>query len=143
MEKVTLTKIYTSDKDKNGNKLMSKNNKPYTRMSIKAKEYGDQWISGFQNKDNQNWRENDTVELIIKKNGQYLNFEVPKIEDKVGQNMAQVTLALARIEAKVDYIANALNLRQDAIEQSQKQPGGEPDTIEYPEEPINAEDIPF
>lgn len=142
IQKVTLTTVYTSDKDKKGNPLKSAKGYPYTRMSIKTKEHGDKWISGFQNKDNQNWKENDTVEVIIKQKNQYLNFEVPKMEDKVGENMAKVTQTLARIEAKVDYIANALNLRQDALDQSNKQPG-EPDTIEYPEEEINVEDIPF
>lgn len=141
IQKVTITTVYTSNKDKQGNPLKSAKGYPYTRMSIKTKEHGDQWISGFQNKDNQNWKENDTVEVIIKKNGQYLNFETPKMEDKVGEHMAKVTLALSRIEAKVDYIANALNLRKDAIEQSQGPT--EPGAIEYPEEEINAEDIPF
>lgn len=119
MTKVTLTKIYTTDKDKSGNPLKSKTGNPYTRLSIQTKEYGDKWISGFQNKSNQNWKEGDTVEIIIKENGQYLNFETPNKEDVMMAMIQEIARDVAKLNAKVfppkvgntdiDYPINDLN----------------------------------
>lgn len=98
MQKVTLKKVYSTDTDKEGNKLMGKNGKPYTRMSIQTEEHGDRWISGFQNASNKEWKEGDTVELVVEEKGEYLNFKVPNKSDaKVGELEARV----AKLEAVV------------------------------------------
>lgn len=97
--KITLTKVFTTNKDKEGNELKSKKGVPYTRMSIKANEYGDKWISGFQNKDNKDWKEGDTVEVEIKENGEYLNFETPKKEDIASGQMTNILNILTTIKA--------------------------------------------
>ena len=78
MTQVTITKVYRSDKDKNGNVLMSKAGRPYTKLAIKTKEYGDRWLSGFDNKDTSSWNDGDTVELNIEEKGEYLNFNTKK-----------------------------------------------------------------
>jgi len=101
MNQVTLTKIYTTDKDKQGNLLKSKTGNPYTRLSIQTKEYGDKWISGFQNKSNQNWKEGDKVEIVIKENGQYLNFETPNKEDVLMAMVQELNTRLRKVEDKV------------------------------------------
>ena len=85
MTKVTLTSVYRSDKDKNGNKLISKQGKPFTRLSIKCQEYGDKWLSGFDNKVTSNWKEGDTVEIEITQNGEYLNFSIPNKEEQTSR----------------------------------------------------------
>ena len=74
---VKLTKVYRSDKDKNGNALKTKDGRPYTRVSIKTQEHGEKWLSGFENFNNQKWREGDHVDLEVEKNGEYLNFSTP------------------------------------------------------------------
>lgn len=136
MEKVTLTKIYTTDKDKQDNPLKSKDGKPYTRMSIKTQEHGDKWISGFQNSVNKNWKEGDEVEVTIKQNGEYLNFETPKKDDKVVEMLSQVLTRLGAMNAKIDYLAEKIYPREQALKDSNK-------LSDYPDEPINPEDIPF
>ena len=78
MQKVKITKIYRTDKDKQGNLLKSKDGKPYAKISIKTEENGDRWIGGFQNARNKDWKEGDVVEVKIIQNGEYLNFETPK-----------------------------------------------------------------
>ena len=82
MEKVTLTRVYFDPEERTG-----ANGKKYRRMSIKTTLHADRFISGFQNATTKNWKEGDTVELIIKeserkdKDGRpYLNFEVPRNE---------------------------------------------------------------
>lgn len=118
MEKVTLTKIYTTDKDKQGNPLKSKEGRPYTRMSIKCLEHGDKWISGFQNAQNKDWKEGDEVEIIIKPNGEYLNFETPKKDDKVVEMLSQVLTKLGHLHAKVDFMADMLDIKGKAQQKS-------------------------
>lgn len=80
MEKVTLTRVFATDKKKDGTPLMSKKGKPYTRMGIQCKEHGEKWISGFKNADNSEWKEGDVVELTLVQNGEFLNFELPFAE---------------------------------------------------------------
>lgn len=78
MQKLTITKIFTAITDKQGKPLIGSNGRPYTRLAIKTKEYGDKWISGFQNAENARWQIGDVVEVEIEKvnrNGnEYLNF---------------------------------------------------------------------
>ena len=134
MQKLTITRIFTTDKDKNGNPLISKNNKPYTRMSIQTKEHGEKWLSGFKNQTSGAWQVGQEVEVIVKENGQYLNFETPKMEDKVDMNMEKVLNNLTRIHLLVNAIYEHVVPQKIKVDST---------GIEYPEEEINPEDIPF
>lgn len=141
MQKVTITKTYITDKDKNGNLLKSKDGKPYTRMSIKCNEYGDKWISGFQNKSNQNWKEGDTVEVIITQKGEYLNFETPKKDDLANEKMDKILAYVKEIHGQLKIIKERLPERNVAKLEPE-------DTLRDDEMPdfepgINPEDIPF
>ena len=93
---VTLTKIF----DKN--KTSERTGKAYVSRSIKTNEHGDKWISGFKGKENEGWREGDTVEVEIETKGEYLNFSVPK----GGTTRSNTPGAgdLNRVEAKLDLI---------------------------------------
>lgn len=100
MGKYKITKIYTTNKDKQGNQLMA-NGRPYTRMSIKVAEYGEKWISGFSNAVSKTWKEGDVVDVEIKQNGEYLNFETPKKEDisaKLNDKIELILTKLGKIE---------------------------------------------
>lgn len=95
MQKITLTRVYSNDKDKEGKPLMSKAGKPYTKLAIKCAEHGDAWLSGFQNAGNKDWKEGDVVEVIITsqvgKDGKtYLNFETPKAEELLARQIAEL-----------------------------------------------------
>lgn len=64
-------------------KTSAKTNKPFTSLSIKAKEYGDQYLSGFGNRANADWKEGMEIEVAevkeVQKDGKtYYNFEMPK-----------------------------------------------------------------
>lgn len=135
-KKVTLTKIYSSDKDKQGNPLKSKDGRPYTRMSIKCQEYGDKWLSGFKNGGNSNWKEGDTVEIIVKEVGQYLNYEVPKKDDKVIEMLSELLTKVGRLSAQVEYLADKVYPRSQALADSTGKNN-------YPEEDISLEDMAF
>jgi hypothetical protein len=79
---VHLTQIFRSNKDKEGQPLMTKGtpnkpSRPYTRVAIKTKEHGEAWISGFESYYNVEWREGDAVDIDIEKKGEYLNFSKP------------------------------------------------------------------
>ncbi len=139
MEKIKLTKIYTTDKDKQGNALKSKKGYPYTRMSIKAEQYGEVWISGFQNEGNKNWREGDEVEVKITKSKgsdgkEYTNFEVPKAEEKINDTVAQLIIKMDAINAKLNAIWEVMKSQASATTVAPS---------DYPTEEIDADSIPF
>lgn len=87
MEKLTLTKVYRNDKDKDGKLLKTKDGRAYTKLSVKTKEYGDKWISGFSNFWNEDWEEGMVVGATVEQNGEYLNLKKPDpikaLEDRV------------------------------------------------------------
>jgi hypothetical protein len=65
----------------------STSGKPFTSVTLKAKEYGEKFISGFGNKANEGWKVGDEVEVEItekpsvNKKGEnvvYLNFSMPE-----------------------------------------------------------------
>lgn len=76
--KYTITNVRRYSKDKDGNPLKTKTGKPYERVNIQVQEHGDKWISGFGNSRNKNWQSGEEVEIDVKENGQYLNFDMPK-----------------------------------------------------------------
>lgn len=141
MTKLTLTKVYTTNKDKEGNELKSKKGIPYTRMSIKAQEYGDKWISGFQNKDNKDWKEGDTVEVEIKENGEYLNFETPKKEEVVLGQMTEVLNGIRTLKNNDSMIFDSLEEIREKIGLSKFKLPPAPNAMGVDVE--EAEDMPF
>lgn len=137
----TITKIYTTDKNKDGSALVSKTGKPYTRMSIQVVEHGDKWISGFRNKDNSSWKVGDKVEAVIdtKTSGgkDYLNFTVAKPESVSTQEVSVLKTQVGSIVSRLNIIEERLGITKPSDYSKTV------DTIEYPDEQINAEDIPF
>ena len=81
--KYKLTKVFTTEKDKEGNPLKTKDGRPYTRMALKVEEYGDKWISGFMNPSNKFFKEGQQVEINIEQKGEYLNFSMPNVWDAI------------------------------------------------------------
>lgn len=140
--KVKLTQVYVTDKDKNGNPLMTKNNKPYTRMSIKTEQHGDKWISGFQNRTNANWKAGDEVDVVIKENGQYLNFETPKVENMQSEKLDKIMAMITELGMDVKTLLHRLPAKNiadmgegDIVTNDEQMP--------FPDDDINPDDIPF
>ena len=96
MDSIKLTKVFRSDKDKQGNPLMTQDGRPYQRLAVKAEQYGDKWISGFGNKANQHWKEGYEVEMrvekVIKDGKEYLNFSMPSVWDEIRELKKRVAV---------------------------------------------------
>lgn len=102
MQKLTITGIWRNTTDKQGNPLKSAKGFPYTKLSFKCKEHGDKYIGGFGNKENEGWQIGDVVEVIIKENGQYLNFEMPKKEDINNERIETLEKRISDLEKRFD-----------------------------------------
>ncbi len=120
MTKVTITQIDFYDKKKDGTALTymsKKDNRPhsYKKVRIKTGEEGDLWGAVFSQQSPINqWKAGDVVEVDIKPNGDFKNFELPKT-------------GVSRAEFE------SLEKRVAVLEEFTK---GD-------EQEINAEDIPF
>lgn len=116
--KVTLTGIWRNTTDKVGNQLKSAKGIPYTKLSFKCKEYGDKYVGGFGNKANEGWKIGDTVDIIIKQNGEYLNFEMPKTGGSVDlERVTKIEGRLTTLEMSFERQFEALKaeIKQDII----------------------------
>lgn len=76
IQKLTLTAVIRKSM------VSTRTNKPYTSVSIKAKEHGDRYLSGFGSAKTDSWKEGDVVTLEVTesekldKNGKpYLNWD--------------------------------------------------------------------
>ena len=131
-KKLTLTFVKSTPK-------VSASGKNYTSVSIKTQEYGDKYLTGFGNKDNQNWKVGDSVEVVIKqilKDGkEYLNFEMPKTASKPFANDNEVLHQIEVLKTKISRLS-AL------VERLYEKSFGE-QIDGYPIEDIKAEDITF
>ena len=112
---------YTTDKS--GKPLINKNNKPYTRVNLKTKEHGDTWISGFENDDNKSWKEGDEVQIIVKQNGEYLNFEMPKKADATNEKLEQILNKMTALTLEVRMMRELLLTPEKVRELEDKERG--------------------
>ena len=111
MQKLTITGIWRNTTDKQGNPFKSAKGFPYTKLSFKCKEHGDRYIGGFGNKENEGWQVGDIVEVIVKENGQYLNFEMPKKEDINNERLEALEKRILKLEQRFD--SKFANLEMD------------------------------
>ena len=103
-----LTDIKQITTDRAGVPLRTRDGRPYTRLLIKTENYGNQWISGFANKQNYNWKVGDLVNIEIQevqKNGQtYLNFRtqdrIDLLEARIATLEIQIRNLMGSQEAK-------------------------------------------
>lgn|SRR3990167_9711382 len=93
-------------------RISAKTNKPFTSLSIKATQYGDKFLSGFGNRNNENWKEGMEVEVAevkeVNKDGKtYLNFEMPKAfggNPETTKAIEEVKNSLSKLHLKTDEI---------------------------------------
>jgi hypothetical protein len=116
MEKVNITKVSATNKKKDGTEIKDNWGKTKWRVGIQTKEYGDTWINGFLAFEPK-W-EGTEQELIItdsEYNGKpQKNFELPKKDDKVVEMLSQVLTKLGHLHAKVDFMADMLDIKGKA-----------------------------
>jgi len=127
--KTILTKVYRSDKDKEGNPLKTKDGRLYTRVSIKTQEHGDKWLSGFSNWVNDKWKEGDKVEIEVEEKGQYLNFRGLSETQRLWNAIAALKLEVSNLKLAV---GGAIDEKQtnDNLPQAD-------------EDSVNSGDLPF
>lgn len=127
IRKLTITKVYATDKKKDGTLLINKWGKPYWRVGIKAKEMGEEWLNGFMNYDCKDWT------------GQVKELEVwqEEYEGKMQWKFALVVFKITK-EMWDKVVSDIENLRKFLVLPKTEKA---PDEIEYPEEA--SEDIPF
>jgi hypothetical protein len=90
----------------------SKTGKPFTSLSIKATQYGEQFIGGFGNKSNENWKEGDEVEVLdVKKDptGKYLNFEMPKLLPNNAVELMALRTEIQKVQAQLRSVIDHLS----------------------------------
>ena len=125
--KLNITSVTRYDKDREGKPLMTRDNRPYTRLVIRTKEY-DKPLSGFDSIQTQNLKEGDVLEAEVEQKGEYLNFKLPNKQDLLGKQLEELQSRVMKIQLMVEKIGQVIVPK-------------EKDEIPYPEgEP---EDIPF
>lgn len=72
MTQVTLTSVTRTPR------LSKKTGKPFTSLTLRCKEYGERFLSGFGNDRNASWEPGHSVDIIVEQKGEYLNFSMPK-----------------------------------------------------------------
>src|ERR1700687_3657973 len=72
LKKVKITNVSRKER------ISNKTGKPFTSLGLQTEEYGEKWMSGFNNTQTANWKAGDTVEIEVEQKGEYLNFNVPR-----------------------------------------------------------------
>lgn len=105
MQKLTIKKVVVSDKGKDGKPFMGKFG-PYKRIAIQVAEpdYEGKWLSGFITKESDpknNIREGDVVELTVWEKNGYLNFDIPKEEERMKEAIDDLYDIVEELERRV------------------------------------------
>jgi hypothetical protein len=110
--KYITTSHYVNDKNKDGKPFLTKDGKPFKKVSIKVnkidgdpKEYDDQYISSLVFKDDGRslfWKVGDEVDIIIEKNGEFWNFRQPI------RQPSRLDLLENRVKALEDFLKGDL-----------------------------------
>lgn len=134
--KIIITAISRNDRTTKDGK------KKYVSVGIKCAEYGDRFINGFGNKNNESWQAGDEVDVDIKEvesNGKkYLNFETPDMTARLLSevNALRVEVTKIREALKPIYLEWLKKNPRPVVQAPAKDIG-----IEYPENELG--EIPF
>jgi hypothetical protein len=96
IRKVKITKIFQSNKDKEGNPLTGQFG-PYYKIGLQTAEYPTKYINGF-NKTQLDWQVGQEVEIDLIEKGEYLNFKLPKKEDLAVAGIEELTKRVKKLE---------------------------------------------
>lgn len=80
MTKETISKIKNYESTRDGQPLLDRNSRPYTRVTIQTDQRPGIWLSGFAYAGSPilSWRVNQQVEIDVVQKGEYWNFSIPK-----------------------------------------------------------------
>ena len=95
----------------------SKAGKPFISLSVKAQEYGESYLGGFGNKDNENWIEGMEVEVDkVEQKGEYLNFEMNR--SGVAKASEEVLGKLTKIQLLVEELVADKRKREGGVSEA-------------------------
>lgn len=117
MEKLRVSKVYSTNVDKQGNPLSGKYG-PYWRVGLKTDRYGDEWVSGFSKFNCKDW-EGKEIELEIYE--EVYNGKICK-KFKIPNKGAQLEERVKTLEEKVERL---LATREEPVNEPVKGPDGE------------------
>ena len=127
--KLSITKLYKSDKDKNGNPLTTQDGRPYTRIAIQTKEYGSKWVSGFLGNWCSDWKVGMEVEADVYEKGEYLNFKRPDPIKKLEERVLALEERIETLEMGANLIGKAEFKKEADINEELQ--GIEPDEVPF------------
>lgn len=99
METLTLTRVFR--------KSIETKKGPAVKVGVKATEYGDTWLSCFENAYTKDWEEGKKVEVVeVKQNGQWHNIVLPKNGSNGNGGNDQVMKELKYIRTLLEHLVN-------------------------------------
>jgi len=124
----TIKKIIRKDRNKEGQPYVNKKGKPFTLISLQVEELPDEWISGFANDYNAEWKDGDKIDISI-------------TEKKVGDRLFKNFKNLVQRSSRLDRI----EARLTALEGGKIGTVGNPESMpeSTPPNDISTEEIPF
>lgn len=131
IEKLLLTAVYKNDKDKSGQPFITQKGKPFWKIAIKAKEYGNEYLSSliFEPDDIlHTWKASQVVSVIVEKKGAYLNFRMPNEKDYLEMKLEEFDVRLKAVENFC---------------QNREVPAMPDEPVIHSEDKIKVEDLPF
>jgi hypothetical protein len=110
LKTVTITNISRKER------VSSRTGKPFTSLGLQVREYGEKWLSGFDNAATKNWQRGDTVEIEIEQKGDYLNFNVPRKDSSPAQNSGATAELKNILMLKIVPMLEAIHKEQVIIQ---------------------------
>ena len=128
MQNYEIKYVNVFDKNKDGQPYLTKNKKPFWRVSLKLAEFGEQYLSGVVF-DEPRFKVGEKIELVVSKetyNGkEQLKFELPKKENPNAKANEAILNKLTKIELMVIKIGQHLMPPNNKVEGTD---------IDYPED---------
>ena len=132
----TIKKIIRKDRNKEGQPYVNKKGKPFTLISLQVEELPGEWISGFANDYNAEWKDGDKIDISI-------------TEKKVGDRLFKNFKNLVQRSSRLDRIEEDIRKIKEVVfsDTTSKSQGGtssySTETSSKPEDDISSEEVPF
>lgn len=123
--KVIIAKVYINDKSKDGKPLIDRNGKPYKKVAIQTDIHGQKWLSCLSYREDDDVRQlvvDQSAEIVVEQNGEYLNFKLPSRLDLLEAALGDVQKRVSKLEG-----TDVPDIQLD----------------EHLDDPIKPEDLPF
>ena len=100
MQRARLTKVFVSDKNRDGVEFKDKNGRKFWRMAIRTEQTGDTWHSSLYYKEEEipQWNDGDEVTLILEKSGDFNNFRAPSRLDVLEQRVNALQIRVEKLD---------------------------------------------